>query len=53
MTTSDNKSKAYTYKRFMRDGTVEEKHAVARTKKKPKKEKTYVAIMEQARVQDK
>ena len=32
-----DKTKAYSYKRYMRDGTVEEKHAVVRSKKKAKK----------------
>ncbi len=29
-------TKAYTYQRYMRDGTVETKHAVVRSKKKTK-----------------
>lgn len=39
------KVRAYTYLRYMRDGTVEEKHAVVRSRsanKKRKKEKTVV-----------
>lgn len=31
--------KAYTYKRFMRDGSVKECHAVTRSKRKPKNSK--------------
>lgn len=33
-----DKTKAYTYKRYMRDGTVKEMHAVARSRSaKPEK----------------
>lgn len=28
----DNKSKAYTYRRYMRDGSVKEMHAVSRSR---------------------